>query len=353
MMRAPALAHVRARLSVLPAALLLALLAACGGGGTGSTSGSSDATGTTAQTPAPGTTGGTTGATTSGTTAGTSANPTSAGAPVAPWYAAALQRINEMRALAGLGTLVRSSTLDTMAQGHADWMQRNATVAHVQVAGSPGFTGIDTLARATAAGYDGVASESIGGLSSWVFDSDAVGAARLVVEYNIKAAYHRSVLLSPDPLDVGLGSARIGSGAGMDYLVMNLGVRRGAAASGGDTVVVWPRPQASDVPLDNGSEFPSPVSGIDSRLLGHAASVHCARTKTLDVTRFVIVEAGSGAAVDVAVATSGSDPYLTPCSAIAVPRTFLKAGTDYRAEFDGFVAGVRTTRTWSFRTAPP
>jgi hypothetical protein len=238
-----------------------------------------------------------------------------------------------------------------MAQGHADWMQRNATVAHVQVAGTPGFTGVDTRARATAAGYDGLASESIGGLSSWMFDSDATSAARLVVEYNIKAAYHRSVLLSPDQQEVGLGSARIGPGTNMDFLVMNLGARPGASAVGGDSFVVWPRPQASDVPLDNGSEFPSPVSGVDSRLLGHAASVHCARAKTLDVTRFVLVEAASGAAVDVAVSVSGTDPYLTPCSAIAVPRTLLKAGTDYRAEFDGFVGGVRTTRSWSFRTA--
>ena len=111
------------------ALLLAGLLSACGGGGD--------------STPAP------------SAPANVSTLPNEQGAPAFTGNTAqdGLNWINYRRAQLGVATLLANAQVSVAAQGHSDYQRTNNIVSHDQVAGKPGFTGVDLGQRLAAAGY--------------------------------------------------------------------------------------------------------------------------------------------------------------------------------------------------------
>jgi hypothetical protein len=113
--------------------------------------------------------------------------------------------INAVRALVGVPCTTLIPTLDTSAQKHCDYyatnlsapMQCNSKLSpHMEVAGCPGFTGVDPGLREVAAGYRG---------NGWSEVMAFYGVPARAVQTWIDSVWHRIPLLSPWYRDMGYG----------------------------------------------------------------------------------------------------------------------------------------------------
>lgn len=271
---------------------------------------------------------------------------------------AAFNRLNEIRLSAGLGMLSQNVLLDQAAQAHAEWIVANDSFTHVEVAGTPGFTGAHWWDRAEAAGYVPAEGEE-------VMAAPAQGSGG--VDALVSSVYHRSGILAFEPVDVGIGWS---GGAAADAslpLVIDVtrpgtdGVRGvGQSAQPGiDGVSIWPVDGASGVALRLGKEAPNPVPTQDVSTLGMPVSVIVDEETTISVDSFVVVDAATGIAVQGQILVNANDPnLLLPRSFAAfVPLMPLAANTVHVVTFTGaatgFLTGVRRSiqRSWSFTTS--
>jgi hypothetical protein len=270
---------------------------------------------------------------------------------------AAFERLNEIRLSAGLGLLAQSTAMDRAAQAHAEWMVANDSFTHGEVAGTPGFTGVNWARRDEAFGY--VPVEGVEVMTGPAHGADGVDGL-------VNAVYHRAGMLAFEPVDVGVGWTNAVSANVSMPLVMDI-TRPGTDAVRGlgqealpsiRGVEAWPLDGATDVPLRLGWEFPNPVPNQDVLTLGTPASITVAGTKTLSHTLFEMAGSSTGATVPVQVLTNRNDPnFLVPESFIAaIPLGVLAANTRYTITFSGAavdrVSGAfePIDRTWSFTT---
>jgi uncharacterized protein YkwD len=272
---------------------------------------------------------------------------------------AAFNRLNELRVAAGLGMLAQSTAMDQAAQAHAAWMIANDSFTHEEIAGTPGFTGLNWPRRDEAFGY--VPVQGIEVMAAPAHGAQGVDAL-------INMPYHRAGMLAFEPVDVGVGWT---DGAALNLsipLVMDItrpgtDVVRGLgqdAQVGIHGVELWPVDGARDVPPQLGLEIPNPVPSQEVLSLGTPASITVAETKTIVALSFVITNSTTGAAVPVRILTNANDPnFLVPESFIAaIPLTVLARNATYRVDFSGSALeralGVMETinRTWSFTTGP-
>lgn len=272
-------------------------------------------------------------------------------------HLSAFNRINELRFAAGLGMLVQNANLDRAAQAHANWQVANGQITHVEALGTRGFTGAHWWDRASFVGY----AVSGGGevISSGM--QPTVGVDSLM-----NAIYHREILLSVDPVDVGIGWAAVANSAVRYPLVVNIssplkdGVRglgqQAQSQIGG--LVLWPLDGAIDVATHMGNEAPDPVPGVEVGELGTPISVSVDKESLLEVASFVLAESSTGVAVPTFLLTKNSDPNgLVAQSFVGlIPIEGLKIETKYSVEFRGSVVsagetlGVPCARNWSFTT---
>jgi len=271
---------------------------------------------------------------------------------------AAFNRLNEIRLSAGLGMLAQNTAMDQAAQAHADWMIANNSFTHDEIAGTPGFTGLNWPRRDEAFGY--VPVEGIEVMTGPVHGAQGVDVL-------INTVYHRAGMLAFEPVDVGIGwSGLVATNVSMPLvlditrpgtdMVRGLGQAAQARIHGAE---IWPGDGAHEVPLRLGLEIPNPVPSQDVLSLGTPASIIVAETKTISGVSFVMTDSSSGAVVPVQILTNTNDPnFLVPESFIAaVPLTVLAPNTAYTVAFSGSaierVSGATETinRTWSFTTA--
>ena len=270
---------------------------------------------------------------------------------------AAFDRLNGIRLSAGLGMLAQSPSLDQAAQAHAAWIIANDSFAHVETAGTRGFTGAHWWDRAEAAGYVPIEGEEL-------MAGPTHGAAG--VDALVNSVYHRAGILAFEPVDVGIGWAG-GSAADVSMPLVLEVTRPGtdpARAVGQSAqasiagVCVWPTDGAVDVPLRLGNESPNPVPTHDVATLGLPVSLITDEETTIVVESFVVSEATSGIALPGQILTGANDPNsLLPRSFVAfVPLAPLSAGTACRVDFTGtatgFLTGVQRAvqRSWTFTT---
>ena len=271
---------------------------------------------------------------------------------------AAFNRLNEIRLSAGLGMLAQNVAMDQAAQAHAEWMIANNAFTHEEVAGTPGFTGVDWWLRDEAVGY-----VPVGGYE--LMAASARGAAG--VNALINGVYHRAGMLAFEPVDVGVGW----SGLAATNLTMPLVIdmtRPGTDAIRGlgqtaqasiNGVAIWPLDGARDVPLRLGLESPNPVPSQDVSTLGTPASITVEEYRTISTTAFVMTDSVSGVVVPTRTLTNQNDPnYFIPESFVAVvPVSPLVPSTTYVVDFSGstaeFPSGAVASinRRWSFTTA--
>ena len=306
----------------LPALLITALLSACGGGG--SDNGNSNASNTS-------------------TPAGQLTR--EPGAPVLSNNIATdgFNWFNYRRSQIGLSAMARNSLIDNAALGHSNYLNSNNTVAHEQVLGKPGFTGVKLGDRMAKAGYvvTSLQGEVIAGASNT--------SGFYLAEELVTAIYHRFVIFEPLFKEGGAGAAV--SSAGYAYFTTDLAGNRsyGPGLAAGQ-IVTYPYSgqQKVAVSFSSDSESPDPVPNQD--VVGYPISVHANYGTPVSVTAFSVRQRGTGADLAVRLLTSGNDAHTPASAASIIPLAPLSANTGYDVTFIGKVNGADITRSWSFST---
>ena len=313
----------RLTLAALASALLLA---ACGGGGGG---GASNTVASQPSTPVV----------------------TEPGAPTLSNNIAADGRvwINYRRGQLGIPVLTRNALIDTAAQGHSDYQKINNTVTHQQIAGQPGFTGVDTKARLQAANY----VFGGGGYAGEVISATSSSSGFFMAEELITAVYHRFAIFEPRFAEIGTGAAT--TSANYTYFTADFTmVDSNTAGLGRGKLVNWPYSNQTLVPVNffSNNEIPDPVddvNGVNINEVGYPISVHADLTSTMTVSSFTVAPRGGSQLSTKLLAPSG-DAHTPRSAAAIIPLSVLKGGTTYDVTFKGTVDAIAVERSWSFTT---
>jgi len=265
---------------------------------------------------------------------------------------AAFDRLNELRAQAGLGLLAQSMPLDASANAHAMWEVTNDIYGHDETPGTPGFTGVSFRDRIVQAGYGwpNVSGEVI---TAGYAPSNAVDAL-------VQVPYHRQAVLAFELVDIGVGWSDVRIPSDGTPLVLDLGVPQGSGGrSNGQTarvemggIVVWPADGAHGVWCAMGGEFPNPVPGKNMYAVGTPISIGVDPLKILRVTSFTLHEHLSGSDIAMTLLDEPSDPnhMIFANFAASIPNEFLKHLTAYDVDFQGTLDGVPFEKKWAFTT---
>jgi len=303
------------------ALLLAALLSACGGGG-GSSSGPS----TTTQNPL--------------------AQEANAPAATGSVGLDGLNWINFRRGQAGLPQLARNGLIETAALNHSTYLRINnfPDLTHTEIAGMPGFTGVNVLDRLNAAGYSLARPYIYGEVIASAGDSTGFSLA----EQLMAAIYHRFLMLEPMFKEIGAGAAT--NGAGYTYFTADFAANKGYGPGlGRGRLVGYPFDGQTNVPVNflSDQEVPDPVPNQNE--VGYPVSVHGDLAGSVQVQTFTLRPRG-GANVAVRLLSAPADPETPASAAAIVPLAVLSANTTYDASFSGTVDGVSVVRNWSFTT---
>ncbi len=302
------------------AVLLAGLLSACGGGGDSA--------------PAP------------ATPAGVTTLPNEPGAPAFSGNTAqdGLNWINYRRTQLGVATLLANAQISVAAQAHSDYQRVNNIVSHDQIAGKPGFTGVDLGQRLAAAGY------VLGGARAYgeVISATSNNSGFYMAEELITAIYHRFVMFEPRFKEIGTGAASASNG--YTYLTADFTANNGYGPGVGTArIVVWPFQNQTAVATNFLSDLESPDPVPNANEVGYPISVHADITARLTVQSFTVAPRG-GTNLATRLLSSATDVHTAQTVAAIVPLATLKAATTYDVSFSGAVDSVPISKTWSFTT---
>lgn len=341
-------------------ALMLCVLAACGGGG-----GAGSSTDNGSQ----GNSGSGSGGNSSGNTADLVANvaPASYSGSYATEKAAVFALLNAYRSQCGFGMLQQNSLLDQAAQSHAQY-SRVAQQGHSETSGVAGFTGVSPADRVTATGY---AWSSVGELLSILVwgqgvsgnvTNDLVSVTELSATANLKgllnAPYHLAGAMSMHR-DVGIGIHNSGS---LDIYSkpLNINVATPLNASlqriAGDSVATFPCNGTTGLDPVFASESPDPFPDVNRNITPYGQPVYvmtaAGSTVTLDAVRSTITPRG-GVALPTRLLTQSNDPNarLASNQVFLMPTTRLADNMTYDVVLNGtlstLVTDTNPTGTWS------
>lgn len=315
----------------LAAAMTAALLSACGGGGGGGSNSSGS------------------------NSAGSTAAIAESGSPAATGDTATdgFNWFNYRRSQMGLAPLTRNTLIDKAALNHSNYQKQNGVLSHQEVAGNPGFTGVNLYDNTTprssrlgAVGYTFNAANgyAYGEVISKTGDTSGFNAAEAL----ITAIYHRFVVFEPKFQQAGAGSAQASDG----YVYFTTDFAAPSLTSGGlggGRFLPYPFPNQANIPtiFYSDQEEPDPVP--DRNEVGYPVSVHADRTSKLTVQSFTIAPRG-GAPLATRLLTSATDANTDPCTAAIIPLAVLASQTTYDVRFTGSVDGVAASLSWSFST---
>lgn len=333
----------------------LALLAACGGGSDGGS------TGTVATTTAPTTVAS---SNTSATTTSTPATNTLVTSVPKTTYVgeelAAFELLNKEREHCGFGLLAQNAKLDVAARGHADWLLLNNYTGHFQVAGTPGFTGVDSTARIIASGYgDGKdfkgseveldimrLKDGQGETGIWTFAAAPYHAMPLFL------GNYREVGISVrDVNDIGLSkSNRSAMTIESNYLASV-----GPQLFESKKVRTYPCEGTTGVKSSLLGESPNPVPGrnLATNPTGSTIIIAGDLGKTLTIKSVSITNTISGTDVKLLpTITADNDPNkrLSSNEGFILPDAPLSATTAYRVNITGTNDGMAFTTSFTFTT---
>jgi uncharacterized protein YkwD len=284
----------------------------------------------------------------------------------APTYAAgssdalAFTKINAFRAALGLGPLNQNANADIAAKNHQAYVALNNSGAngHVEVAGTPGFTGVNVKDRLVAAGYPAVIAGEVIAFSMEFPNPDTSAVDNL-----INSVYHRASMMYQGFTTVGIAGE-----SATNPLYMDFGATK-TQLNAGDYVGVYPSNGQTGVWLTHGVEVPNPFyQEMDMTQANMCAktsspiSLTSEASTTLNVTSFTVMEAGQTTPLDVRLITSTTSTqdttYLGTNVAFVVGKAPFKANTTYNVHFVGKATGAATGSTnglsidksWSFTT---
>jgi hypothetical protein len=349
-------------------ALMLCVLAACGGGGSGGSStdnGSQDNSGSGS------------GGNSSGNTADLVANvaPASYSGDYATEKAAVFALLNAYRSQCGFGMLAQNSLLDQAAQNHAQY-SRVVDQGHFETAGVAGFTGVTAGDRVLAAGYQYSSGGEVIGYQGWgSFYANSsnshslISVNQLLATSNLKTIltgpYHLQGAMQLDR-DVGIGihnhqisqDSQASLGSSIKVLNINLATLQGVSKQriSNQSIATFPCDGSTGLAPVFGEENPDPFPGSNRSVspYGHPVYVTTATgsTVTLDAARSTITPRG-GVALPTRLLTQSNDPNgrLTSNQVFLVPTTRLADNTTYDVVLNGTLSTLITdanpTGTWS------
>jgi uncharacterized protein YkwD len=281
--------------------------------------------------------------------------------PVGSTELAAYTELNNARAAYGVGKVSASANLSTAALNHAKYLDArfragDYAAGHTEDPAFANFTGATPADRVAFAKYAAISS---GEDLSVIIAVDGVLSepGTVAVETLLSGPYHRFSLFDGSR-DVGFGHTEIritGTGGVQHTVVANFGVAQGnqPQAPADDWIGVWPLDKATDVMYGFAGESPNPIPANNGRCAGYPVSLQANAGVTLTTTTFTLVEAATGAPVNVQLSTSATDvnpAYARANSAYIIPFKPLKLATRYMAHFVGAQNGVAIDKTWSFDT---
>lgn len=285
---------------------------------------------------------------------------------VAPTYAAgsseaiALAKLNAFRTVQGLGPLNQNANADIASKNHAAYVTTNQSGAapHEEVAGKPGFTGVDAMARLIAAGYPAQSATEVIAFSMRYPNPEASAIENLA-----NTVYHRAAMMYQGMTTVGIAPENPDSPL---YVAI---ARMTPQVNAGDYVGMYPANNQTGVWLTHSVESPNPFAqemamSQENMCTKTSAPVSLASeaSTVLSVTSFTVTEEGQAAPLDarlITEATSAQDnTYLTPNVAFLVGKAPFKPNTKYNVRFvgkatgaaTGSVSGLPIEQSWTFST---
>lgn len=270
----------------------------------------------------------------------------------------AFNRLNALRAEAGLGLFAQNARLDQAAQAHSNYQAANNAQGHNETPGLAGFTGVTPWNRAPAAGYQANALNEVIN-----FDASLGGSGQ--VDALMSAPYHRIPLLSYSHLDVGFGYSVFPVGANTAALTINIGRTAGAMQGAPSTLLaVWPTDGTAGVSTTMTPEIPDPIPENNGASAGYAISAQVNEAwRTLAVSSFTLYDA-NGSVVSTKLLAAPADAFLSSFAGggsyvALLPRAPLARNTTYTVTFTGFTTlqnnpqsqgPTPVSKTWSFTT---
>jgi uncharacterized protein YkwD len=285
---------------------------------------------------------------------------------VAPTYAAgsseaiALTKLNAFRTAQGLGPLNQNTNADTASKNHAAYVTTNQSGAapHEEIAGKPGFTGVDAMARLIAAGYPAQSATEVIAFSMQYPSPEASAIENLA-----NTVYHRAAMMYQGMTTVGIAPENPESPL---YVAI---ARTTPQVNAGDYVGMYPANNQAGVWLSHSVESPNPFAqemamSQENMCTKTSAPVSLASeaSTVLSVTSFTVTEEGQATPLDarlITKATSTQDGiYLTPNVAFLVGKVPFKPNTKYNVRFVGKATGAATgsavglqiEKSWTFNT---
>lgn len=340
---------MKTKMTLLALATSFALVGCGGGGGSSSTSAPSTQPPTGSGNPVP--------------------DPTAlqATVPAATYTAGSVESdafaaLNRARAAYGVGQVAQQAALDTAATNHARYILGRfqagdfAAATHAEDPTKAGFTGTTPAERIAFAKY---AAAYTGENLSSIIAVDGVTSApgAVAVDTLLSGPYHRfSVLDGNRDIGLGFSSGRFAGEGGTRYtVVIELATAQGnqMQAPANDWIGVWPTANATGVMYGLAGESPNPIPANNGACAGYPVSVQAKAGQSLTVSSFTLVEAATGAPVQVQLSTPTTDAnptYARSNSAYIIPFKPLKLATQYTAHFVGARNGVAIDKSWSFTT---
>ncbi|PFH19035.1 CAP domain-containing protein [Burkholderia sp. JKS000303] len=324
-------------------AVLLTGLAACGGGGgasDGQAGQASTGTGSVANTPA--------------SLVPVAAVPVTY-SPVGDVAIDSIGFLNALRQTIGLRVLPQNAAIARAAQNHADYMVANGVNGHYEIAGRPGFTGIDPQSRIAALYPSGFTGEvnivlSVSGPSA----SNGIDSL-LPIHTLIDAPFHRIVMLS----DFGATGVAVDTnfvpGAVSWAEALNIDFADNAKTLGSNHLVAYPYDGQTGISTTwVANENPNPLNDVPQFIganVGYPVTLQGASTDKLSIRSFLITSQGTNVPcqlVDPDTASIGAELHG---AAVCTPLHPLQAGAPYTATVSGIRNGQPFTVDWSWTTA--
>ena len=206
---------------------------------------------------------------------------------------AVYDKFNKARGDCGFGYATRNEKIDQAAAAHANYNVANNNNSHYQTVGTPGFTGVGSRERMTAAGYlnnpygSGEVINSVG----IYLPGNALAAATRAATQLLAGPYHMAgVLGSRGHSEIGIGipvDVDVGRGYLSGYLVADLGTSLGSrqqSLASGD-VRTHPCEGTTGTSYKMSSEEPNPVPtrNLTYYPIGQPIFVMAARGHTLTI----------------------------------------------------------------------
>lgn len=273
---------------------------------------------------------------------------------------AAFNFLNAERLRSGFGMLGQSTQLDTAARGHADYQIVNLVAGHFQnqQVAPLGFTGVNPIDRAAAAGYNGsVIGDEIASRPG----SQKNGFGIFGMRGLLSAPYHLAGLMQGWK-DVGISlrtdlDTTPPGKLPFTILQVSTGVKyadsRQQLAAG--TVSMYPCDGSVDVSRELRGESPNPVPGRDLAInpIGTPVYVAARYGSTLNIVSANMRETATNTPVVLRtpiLAANDPNNIFGSYEGYVAPDTSLKSSTAYTVSVTGSNNGIAFAKTCSFTT---